>query len=110
MSETNKPKYSWQTKFSVIGGSAIISAIGSVFISLLILMIGFGEGGESLLYGVIIGFPIGFLVGGAMAMWLLGKQIPIWRVIVVSMLVAILTSSLLLVGFFLLDRMKFGFT
>lgn len=94
MLEKNKEKHHWFTKLSVIGGSAIIGAFGSAFLSLLILILIWG-GVDSASFGVILGPPIGFLVGGGMAMSLLGKQIPIGKVIGVSILVAFLTSSVL---------------
>ena len=84
----------WLIKWSVIGGSAIIGAFGSAFLSLLILIFLWG-GVDSASVGLICGFAIGFLAGGGVAMWFLSKQIPIWMVIVVSILVAFLTSSLL---------------
>ena len=101
MSETNRAKYHWLTKLSIIGGSALISAFGSAFISLAILAALYA--GDGMVFGILFGFPIGFLVGGGMAMWLLGKQISVWKVIVVSMLVAFLTSSLVAVGYQLID-------
>jgi hypothetical protein len=98
MSELDKEKY-LLTKLAVIGGSAIIGGFGSGFISFLIVM---SEALEGLLVVVILCPPIGFLVGGGMAMWLLGKQIPIWKVVVVSILVAFLVTSLLMAGLLLI--------
>jgi len=90
----------WLIKLSVIGGSAIISAFGSAFGN---AFLGFRifETGENAFVGLYLGFPFGFLIGGGMAMWLLGKQIPVWKVIVVSTLVTILISSLLAAGYYI---------
>jgi hypothetical protein len=96
MSEINKEKHHWLTKLSVIGGSAVIGAFGSAFLSLLILVLMWG-GVDSASVGVILGPPIGFLVGGGMAIWYLGKQIPIRKVIGNSIIVAFLIDSLLTV-------------
>jgi hypothetical protein len=98
MSETNQVKYPWLTKLSVIGGSATISAFGSALLNFLIL-----GGSDSAVVGLGLGFSFGFLLGGGVAMWLLGKQITIWRVIVVSTLVVFLISSLLATGFYFTD-------
>ncbi len=101
MSELNKEKHAWQfklavIKLAVIGGSAIIGAYGSAYSSMLILFSLGGDGPAGM--GGFLGAPIGFLVGGGMAMWLLGKQIQFWKVIVTSILVASLSTSLLLTG------------
>ena len=94
MSEINREKHHRLTKLSVIGGSAILGAFGSAFLSLVIL--GFMWGwGETASLGVVFGPPIGFLVAGGMAVWYLGKQITIRKVIGRSIIAAFLVTSLL---------------
>jgi hypothetical protein len=88
-----KEKHHWLTRLSVIGASAIIGAFGSAFLSLFVLVVMWG-GIDSASVGVVWGPPIGFLVGGGMAVWLSGKQGSIWRVMGLSIVVAFLTSSL----------------
>ena len=92
MSDINNNKQSLSTKLVVIGGSAILSAVGSAIAGFFVDIIFFGWY-ESAVFGLFVGFPVGLLIGGGIAMYLLGKGKPTWNVVGMTLLVALIVSS-----------------
>ena len=73
---------------------AIIGAIGGGIFSMLMLMIFWGYY-ESSTFGILIGFPVGLILGGGSSLALLRKQTHILTVFIVSTFLASLVSCIL---------------
>jgi hypothetical protein len=79
---------------AVMCACAIIGAIGGGIFSMLMLMIFWGYY-ESSTFGILIGFPVGLILGGGSSLALLRKQTHILTVFIVSTFLASLVSCIL---------------
>lgn len=79
---------------AVMCACAIIGAIGGGIFSMLMLMMFWGYY-ESSTFGILVGFPVGLILGGGSSLSLMRKQAPIMIVFIVSTFLASLVSCIL---------------
>jgi hypothetical protein len=94
MPEKNVQKQNKAKTLVVICACAILGAIGGGIFSMLMLMIFWGYY-ESSTFGILIGFPVGLILGGGSSLSLIRKQTPIMTVFIVSTFLASLVSCIL---------------
>jgi hypothetical protein len=93
MSEMDVQKQNRAKSLAVICACAIIGAIGGGILSMLMLIIFWGYY-ESSTFGILIGFPVGLILGGGSSLSLMRKQTPIMKVFIVSIFLAFLVSCI----------------
>lgn len=85
-------KYHWIAKVLLTAVSAIIAAIGGGFAGMIMLL--FFGWQDSATVAIIQGPPVGFLVGGIAAFWIMQKEKTAEKVIFIPVPLAVIISCI----------------